>query len=178
MIEVFDTTAARIALTRRMLGCPGCGQPLRPWGHARERTVRDTGGTPLTIRPDRALCTGCGLTHVVLDAGLLPRRAYAARLIGQALAASARGHGHRPIASGLAVPAGTVRGWIRAAAGPPCSYASRASAPSWHRAMMSCCPGPAPTSWVPRWSTWRPRRWSWAAATGWSTRAGGRGSTC
>jgi len=24
MIEVFDTTAARIALARRMLGCPGC----------------------------------------------------------------------------------------------------------------------------------------------------------
>jgi hypothetical protein len=79
MIEVFDTTAARIALTRRMLGCPGCGQPLRLRGHARERTIRDTGGTPLTIRPDRALCTGCGATHVVLDAGLLPRRAYAAR---------------------------------------------------------------------------------------------------
>ena len=115
MIEVFDTTAARIALARRMLGCPGCGQPLRLWGHARERTVRDTGGTPLTIRPDRARCTGCGVTHVVLDAGLLPRRGYAAGLIGQALAASARGHGHRPIAAGLAVPAGTVRGWIRAA---------------------------------------------------------------
>ena len=32
MIEVFDTAAARIALARRKLGCPGCGQPLRPWG--------------------------------------------------------------------------------------------------------------------------------------------------
>lgn len=115
MIEVFDTTAARMALARRMIGCPGCGQPLRPWGHARERTVRDTGGTLLATRPDRALCTGCGATHVVLDAGLLPRRGYAAGLIGQALAASARGHGHRPIARDLAVPAGTVRGWIRAA---------------------------------------------------------------
>jgi hypothetical protein len=115
MIEVFDTAAARIALDRRMLGCPGCGQPLRPWGHGRERTVRGTGGTQLTFRPDRALCTGCGATHVVLDAGLLPRRAYAAGLIGQALAASALGHGHRPIAAGLAVPPGTVRGWIRAA---------------------------------------------------------------
>jgi hypothetical protein len=30
MIEVFDTTAARIALVRRMLGCPACDQPLRP----------------------------------------------------------------------------------------------------------------------------------------------------
>jgi len=98
-----------------MLGCPGCGQRLRPWGHACERTVRDTGGTLLTVRPDRALCTGCGATHVVLDAGLLPRRAYAAGLIGQALTAAARGHGHRPIAAGPAVPAGTVRGWIRAA---------------------------------------------------------------
>ena len=99
MIEVFDTTAARIALARRMLGCPGCDQPLRLWGHARERTIRDTGGTPLTIRPDRALCTGCGATHVVLDAGLLPRRAYAAGLIGQALAAvrpRARAPAHRP----------------------------------------------------------------------------------
>ena len=115
MIEVFDTTAARIALTRRMLGCPGCDQPLRLWGHARERTIRDTGGTPLTIRPDRARCTSCGATHVVLDAGLLPRRAYAVGLIGQALVAAARGHGHRPIARDLAVPAGTVRGWIRGA---------------------------------------------------------------
>jgi hypothetical protein len=115
MIEVFDPTAARIALARRMLGCPACDQPLRPWGHARERTIRDLDGALPTVRPDRALCTGCGASHVMLDAGLLPRRAYAAGLIGQALAASALGHGHRPIAAGLAVPAGTVRGWIRGA---------------------------------------------------------------
>jgi hypothetical protein len=115
MIEVFDTAAARITLARRKLGCPDCGQPLRPWGHARERTVRDTGGTLMTVRPDRALCTGCAATHVVLDAGLLPRRAYAAGLIGQALVAAALGHGHRRIARDLAVPAGTVRGWIRGA---------------------------------------------------------------
>jgi hypothetical protein len=146
MIEVFDTMAAGIALARRMLGCPGCDQPLRLWGHARERTVRDSGGTPLAIRPDRALCTGCGVTHVVLDAGLLPRRAYAAGLIGQALAASARGHGHGP--SPLAWPSRPARCAAGSAqpAGPPCSCASRASAPSWPPAMMSCCPGPAPTS--------------------------------
>jgi transposase-like protein len=115
MIEVFDTAAAKIALARRMLRCPGCGQPLRPWGHARERTVRELGGALAPARPDRALCTGCGLTHVVLDAGLLPRRAYAAGVAGQALAAAALGHGHRRIARDLAVPAGTVRGWIRSA---------------------------------------------------------------
>jgi hypothetical protein len=53
--------------------------------------------------------------HVVLDAGLLPRRAYAAALIGQALVAAALGSGHRPVARDPAVPAGTVRGWIRRA---------------------------------------------------------------
>src|SRR5712691_4312041 len=115
MIEVFDTAAARIALARRKLACPGCGQPLRPWGHARERTVRDLDGTLVTVRPDRASCPGCDVTHVVLDAGLLPRRAYAAGLIGQALVAAALGSGHRRIARDLDVPAGTVRGWVRGA---------------------------------------------------------------
>jgi hypothetical protein len=52
---------------------------------------------------------------VVLDAGLLPRRAYAAALIGQALLAAARGRGHRLIACDLDVPQGTVRGRIRRA---------------------------------------------------------------
>ena len=69
----------------------------------------------MTVRPDRALCPGCDATHVVLDAGLLPRRAYAAGLIGQALVAAALGSGHRRIARDLAVPVGTVRGWIRGA---------------------------------------------------------------
>ena len=115
MIEVFDTEAARIALARRKLSCLDCGQPLRPWGHARERTVRGLGGALMTVRPDRAVCTGCGLTHVVLDAGLLPRRAWSAGLIGQALVAAALGSGHRRIARDLDVPAGTVRGWVRGA---------------------------------------------------------------
>jgi hypothetical protein len=115
MIQVFDTAAAKIALDRRKLDCPGCGQPLRPWGHARERTVRDLDGTLITVHPDRALCTGCDATHVVLGAGLLPRRGYAAGVIGQALLAAALGSGHRRIARDLTVPDGTVRGWIRSA---------------------------------------------------------------
>ncbi|HEY6787517.1 MAG TPA: DUF6431 domain-containing protein [Trebonia sp.] len=93
MIEAFDATAASTALARRKLGCPDCRQPLRPWGHARERTVRDTGGALVTVRPDRALCTGCKVTHVVLDARLLPRRGYTAGLIGQALVAPRLGPG-------------------------------------------------------------------------------------
>jgi hypothetical protein len=41
------------------------------------------------VIPDRARCTGCDVTYVILGAGLLPRRAYAADLIGQAAAGSA-----------------------------------------------------------------------------------------
>ena len=63
MIEVFDTAAATSALARRMLRC-------RTAARARERTVRELGGALLTVRPDRARCTGCDVTHVVLDAGL------------------------------------------------------------------------------------------------------------
>src|SRR5260370_33528887 len=115
MVGCCAAAAAGIARAPGKLGCPGCGQPLRPCGRARERTVRDLGGALVTVRPDRASCPGCDVTHVVLDAGLLPRRAYAAGLIGQALVAAALGSGHRRIARVLAVPAGTGRGWIRGA---------------------------------------------------------------
>ncbi len=115
MIEVFDTAAARCALARRKLRCPDCGQALRPWGRARERTIRELGGAVRTVRPDRPRCTGCAVTHVVLDAGLLPRHSCTADLVGQALVAAAQGRGHRLIARDLAVPCGTVRGWIRRA---------------------------------------------------------------
>jgi transposase-like protein len=115
MIQVLDTEAAGIVLARGKLACPDCGQMMRPWGHARERTVRGLDGTLLTVRPDRALCRGCRVTHVLLDARLLPRRAYAVALIGKALLRAASGSGYRPAARELAVPDGTVRGWIRAA---------------------------------------------------------------
>ncbi|WP_128378510.1 DUF6431 domain-containing protein [Streptomyces cavernae] len=115
MIEVADAVAARRALARRILRCPDCGAALKPWGRARPRTVRDLGGGLVTARPDRARCTACRRTHVVLDAGLLPRRAYTVAFLGQALAGAARGHGHRQIAAELGAPEGTVRGWLRRA---------------------------------------------------------------
>ncbi|MFE1521768.1 DUF6431 domain-containing protein [[Kitasatospora] papulosa] len=115
MIEVIDVAAARLALSRRALPCPGCGSPLRLWGRARLRTVRDADGVELVVRPDRARCTACQATHVVLDAALLPRRAYSVRVIGHALLGAARGQGHRPLAAELAVPEDTVRSWLRRA---------------------------------------------------------------
>jgi hypothetical protein len=115
MIEVVDVAAARRALARRMLRCPDCGAALRPWGHASARTVHDLGGARVTTRPDRARCTGCAATHVLLDAALLARRGYTVRVVGHALVGAARGEPHRAIADRLDAPLGTVRGWIRRA---------------------------------------------------------------
>lgn len=121
MIEVLDPAAARQALAGGLLRCPDCAAPVRPWGRARTRTVRDRDGQRRTARPDRARCTGCRGTHVVLDARLLAHCGYSAALVGQALLAAAAGAGHRRIAAGLDLPEGTVRGWlrrVRATAGP------------------------------------------------------------
>lgn len=115
LIEVVDVASARRALAARLLRCPDCSAPLRPWGHATTRTVRDLHGTAVTTRPDRARCTGCQATHVVLDAVLLPRRGYTAHVIGHALLSAAEGQTHRTIADQLEAPSDTVRGWLRRA---------------------------------------------------------------
>lgn len=94
------------------LACP-CGGGLSPWGHARERVVRGVG----VLRPRRARCGACRVTHVLLAVSCLLRRADAVEVIGVALRAKACGDGHRPIAARLGRPASTVRGWLRAFAG-------------------------------------------------------------
>lgn len=94
--------------------CPGCGGALSPWGFARERPVRMLAGVR-QLRPRRARCARCERTHVLLAAVSLPRRRDAAEVIGRALLLKATGVGHRTIAARLDRPAGTVRGWLRAA---------------------------------------------------------------
>ena len=94
------------------LACP-CGGGLSPWGHARPRVVRGVG----VLRPRRARCGACEVTHVLLVVSCLLRRADAADVIGSALSAKATGQGHRPIAARLGRPVSTVRGWLRAFAG-------------------------------------------------------------
>jgi hypothetical protein len=98
------------------LVCPGCSGVLTGWGHARSRTVRDSGRV-LRVRPRRARCVGCGVTHVLLPAGLLLRRGDTAVVVGAALTAKAGGAGYRRIAVVLGRPAETVRGWLRRFAG-------------------------------------------------------------
>lgn len=99
------------------LSCPGCEGRLAPWGHARRRVIFGPGRRGRVVRPRRSRCRGCGVTHVLLAAGLLARRPDEADVIGAALAAAARGQGHRRIARLLGVPADTVRGWLRRFAG-------------------------------------------------------------
>jgi hypothetical protein len=69
------------------------------------------------LRPRRARCSGCLVSHVLLPVVVLLRRAYAADVIGAALLARAGGSGHRWIGGRLGAPAATVRGWLRVMAG-------------------------------------------------------------
>lgn len=69
------------------------------------------------VRPRRARCTGCGVTHVLLPVGLLLRRADLVVVIGAALSARTGGVGCRRIAVVLGRPVETVRGWLRRFAG-------------------------------------------------------------
>ena len=112
-----DAAGVERMLEEGSLRCPVCGGRLARWGYARERAVFGPGRRGRAVRPRRSRCAGCGVTHVLLPARLLLRRADEAPVIGAALAAAARGLGHRRIAAELGVPEDTVRGWLRRAAG-------------------------------------------------------------
>ena len=118
MIGIADPVRAETALAAGTLACPGCARPLRPWGHARSRTVRDHGTTRLALRPRRARCRACRVTHVLLPTAATLRRADSTAVIGSALLASARGAGFRRIAAELDRPLSTVRRWVRAVRDP------------------------------------------------------------
>lgn len=78
--------------------------------------MRRIAGLVDPVRPRRARCRACAVTHVLLPVTVLLRRAYAAEQIWAALNARADGLGHRRIAAVIRVPAATVRGWLRRAA--------------------------------------------------------------
>jgi hypothetical protein len=94
------------------LECPCCGGVLAGWGWARPRVLRGLRG-PVRLRPRRARCGVCGVTHVLLPVFALLRRVDLAEVIGAALAAKAAGAGARSIAAVWGRPADTVRGWLR-----------------------------------------------------------------
>ncbi|WP_347122596.1 DUF6431 domain-containing protein [Streptomyces sp. 21So2-11] len=114
-VLIVDTDVVRVEqqLRQGRLECPSCGAVLAPWGHGRPREVRGDLGARLFLRPRRARCSGCGITHVLLAQVVLPRRMDAASVIGAGLEIAARGMGHRTIAAELGLAEGTVRGWVR-----------------------------------------------------------------
>ncbi|WP_307830677.1 DUF6431 domain-containing protein [Lentzea nigeriaca] len=91
-----------------------CRGALRPWGNARERVVRFRGVADRKVRPRRARCADCRRTHVLLPDWMVRRRAYAAPVILEAIAAHVAGKGYRRIALLLGLPETTVRDWLRA----------------------------------------------------------------
>ena len=108
-----DAAGVEEMLKAGMLCCPGCGERLARWGYARRRRVFGPRRAARAVRPRRSRCTGCGVTHVLLPADLMARRADDAAVIGRALADAARGHGHRRIAASLGISPDTVRGGLR-----------------------------------------------------------------
>ena len=96
-----------------LFSCPGCGGRLGGWGHAARRRVFREGRLPASVRPRRARCSSCGVTHVLLPAWLLSRRCDGTAVIGDMLARAARGQGFRSIAAASGVPRDTVRDRLR-----------------------------------------------------------------
>ncbi len=107
-----DTLEVERALLAGELSCPACGGRLGPWGSARWRVLRRCSGDERR-RPRRSRCVGCAATHVLISSDALLRRRDEVEVIGSALAAKARGLGHRRAASMLGLPVSTVRGWLR-----------------------------------------------------------------
>lgn len=89
-VEV-DPVRVESRLAAGGIGCPGCGAGLLGgWEYARPRVIA---GTDTRVRPRRARCRSCGVTHVLLPVSLLLRRAYLAELVFAALVAKALGSG-------------------------------------------------------------------------------------
>jgi len=69
-----DQELVEASLVCKQLGCPGCGEVLGPWGHARGRVLVCRGGREDGVRPRRGRCRTCRTTHVLLCEGALARR--------------------------------------------------------------------------------------------------------
>lgn len=104
-----DPARVESDLSAGVLVCPICEGRVGPWGWARRRLIRGYGW----VSPRRGRCRSCRVSHVLLPAGLLVRRRDHVEVIGAALLAWAAGSGHRRLCGMVAVPADTVRGWLR-----------------------------------------------------------------
>jgi hypothetical protein len=112
MVEA-DVESVEARLGAGEIVCVGCGGELRPWGHARWRTLRDH-GRPVRLRPRRSRCRSCRVSHVLLPTLVLLRRVDLVAVIGAALVARHVEHRTRAeVARAAGAPWDTVRGWLR-----------------------------------------------------------------
>lgn len=112
MVEA-DAESVESRLVAGRIACPACGGELRPWGHARRRTLRDH-GRPVELRPRRSRCRSCLVTHVLLPVLALLRRVDLAAVIGAALVGRHVERWSRvELARTTGAPWDTVRGWLR-----------------------------------------------------------------
>lgn len=110
-----DDDVVESQLVSRTLVCPICVGKLRPWGYALPRMIRiHIPAENLVLRPRRARCDSCRVTHVLLPVRFAARRADTASVIGHAIELNTvSGPGHRKIAAIVGRPETTVRGWLR-----------------------------------------------------------------
>lgn len=115
MLLCADAGTASADLASGELACPSCGAGrLRPWGHGRERVIRQRDGARARLSPRRGRCGSCHATPILLPSWLAARRTDAVGVIAAAAAASAlHGTGTARIGADLGIPAATVRGWLR-----------------------------------------------------------------
>jgi transposase-like protein len=114
VVLIVENDPARVeaALNDGLLACPHCNGELRPWGWATARTLRRADGVE-RHRPRRSRCSSCKKTSVLLRDVALARRLDEAAVIGTALLRWSAGASQRRIASLLARPRETVRGWLQ-----------------------------------------------------------------
>ena len=141
-----DAAEVERRLVAGELVCPDCAGVLTGWGYARARAIRVESGRWL-VRPRRAVCRGCGGTHVLLPVGVLLRRADVVGVVGAAVVAKAAGLGARPVAALVGRPLGTVRGWLR-------RFGSRAEAVRGWFTRLLCAVASDPVPPEPAGSVW------------------------
>ncbi|MGH3433956.1 MAG: helix-turn-helix domain-containing protein [Thermocrispum sp.] len=107
-----DTGRVEARLAAGRLRCAGCRGVLGGWGHAVERVVRSESGLGWRVRPRRARCRSCLVTHVLLPTRCLLRRGCESALVFAALRLRAAGRKLAAIAASLGVPISTVRDWV------------------------------------------------------------------
>ncbi len=138
-----DPEAVEADLAAGRVSCPDCGEGLERWGFGSERELRTLRGVR-RLRPRRAMCSSCRVTHVLEPSSTLPRLRDTAEVVGTAWQANVAGMGHRTIARRLTAPC------PRCAAGCATGRPGRGATDGRHRAAPRLRPdGPIEPSGSP-----------------------------